>query len=388
MKQCFSHITLGEDVCLISGTYDAAIYMLNDRKIIRLSQRDAHRIQSKVLTSHDNILLEQVGISVADMKASSFLLEATPENSKVFKSAWLEVTARCNLRCKHCYLSCETVAQDLPTAYWENVIDYLLHWGCGSFIFLGGEPCLRQDFWHLLKKVREGAPDASICLITNGTTIPLDKLKEIKDFNVQLRISLLGPTAELHDKITGVNGSFDTLIRTMKACVENATSFNIAVTLLPETLEQKEAFIKLVRETVGDVSVKFSVVRPQGRQGCEMSNGSLCTPEKLATNISKKFFTEAHFHHTCFYRKVVFSSTGSVHPCIMSRYVEKVFNEIKDEHPFKVFDEWWNLTKDDIDGCKDCALRYACFDCRGFAQGLLEAPQNCTFACQYAKSQE
>ena len=55
-----------------------------------------------------------------------------------------------------------------------------------------------------------------------------------------------------------------------------------------------------------------------------------------------------------------------------------------EQAPEDVFCRWWTLTKDEVDGCRDCALRYACFDCRGFATSMTGCPSNCRLAVELA----
>ncbi len=33
------------------------------------------------------------------------------------------------------------------------------------------------------------------------------------------------------------------------------------------------------------------------------------------------------------------------------------------------FKKYWNLTKDNIESCKDCEFRYVCTDCRAYTEG-------------------
>lgn len=32
------------------------------------------------------------------------------------------------------------------------------------------------------------------------------------------------------------------------------------------------------------------------------------------------------------------------------------------------FKKYWNLTKDQVEGCKDCEFRYVCTDCRAYTE--------------------
>ncbi|GEN75154.1 hypothetical protein CHA01nite_08940 [Chryseobacterium hagamense] len=41
----------------------------------------------------------------------------------------------------------------------------------------------------------------------------------------------------------------------------------------------------------------------------------------------------------------------------------------------KDFKKYWNITKDDIEICKDCEFRYICTDCRAFTEAALRSDQ-------------
>ena len=46
------------------------------------------------------------------------------------------------------------------------------------------------------------------------------------------------------------------------------------------------------------------------------------------------------------------------------------------------FKKYWNITKDEITGCKDCEFRYICTDCRAYREDpedLLSKPLKCGY---------
>ena len=65
----------------------------------------------------------------------------------------LELTNRCNLRCKHCCVDACTVSQnnDMSTEEWKGIIDKLMELPIGMLTFTGGEPMLRTDFFDIVR---------------------------------------------------------------------------------------------------------------------------------------------------------------------------------------------------------------------------------------------
>jgi len=79
----------------------------------------------------------------------------------------------------------------------------------------GGEPTLHPHFFDFLEFLRKKCPEAKITLITNGRLFdhPDFTKKCLAIGNINFQISLHGPNEVLHDKITGVKGSFEETVR-------------------------------------------------------------------------------------------------------------------------------------------------------------------------------
>lgn len=140
---------------------------------------------------------------------------------------YLEITRRCNLRCKMCPYhlwltstpASEQYAGELGTDEWFHVIDQISRFSV--ITFTGGEPWVRKDFRELLLYA---AKHHRIHFISNGTL--LDESRA--EFCAQLApmkmgglglffvgISLDGPR-EVHDAIRGLPGTFDKTVNNVR----------------------------------------------------------------------------------------------------------------------------------------------------------------------------
>ncbi|MBR4616189.1 MAG: radical SAM protein [Kiritimatiellae bacterium] len=138
-------------------------------------------------------------------------------------SAGLELTWRCNARCRHCYLDIpeeQTAIDELSVAEWLSVIDQLSRMGCMNVLVTGGEPTLHSAFLPVCERI---VNRGMLCdIYTNGIDIPdamfgaLCKLP----FN-SVSVSLYSGTDAFHDEVTGIPGSFrrtlDTILRFKEA---------------------------------------------------------------------------------------------------------------------------------------------------------------------------
>lgn len=124
----------------------------------------------------------------------------------------IALTYRCNLSCKFCYAGCQCSKKDdsteMTTAQVKQVLDVIRNDAeVPSVSWTGGEPTLRDDIVELTAHAtRIGM---RVNLITNGTMLDCDLVSRLKDAGLKsAQVSLEGPTAEAHDSLTQVPGSF------------------------------------------------------------------------------------------------------------------------------------------------------------------------------------
>jgi len=139
--------------------------------------------------------------------------------------AMFEVTKRCAQRCVHCYIDDFSGKGELNTEEAKKVIRELDELNCLELTFTGGEVFMRKDFMELLRYARE--LHFNIIIYTEANLIDeeiADQLKAIAPW--KLEVTLLGPDAELHDRLVQKKGAFERTLRGIKLLLER----NIRVT--------------------------------------------------------------------------------------------------------------------------------------------------------------
>ncbi|MBN1349459.1 radical SAM protein [candidate division KSB1 bacterium] len=137
----------------------------------------------------------------------------------------IEVTARCNLHCAHCYINLSAGDQDalkreLSRQELCGIIDQIVDQGCLWLLFTGGEPLIRPDFLDIYTYARNKG--LLITLFTNGTTITpriADQLAEWRPFVVE--ITLYGRTQETYERVAGIPGSYGHCMRGIELLLEH-----------------------------------------------------------------------------------------------------------------------------------------------------------------------
>jgi MoaA/NifB/PqqE/SkfB family radical SAM enzyme len=128
---------------------------------------------------------------------------------KFYPLAMVNITNRCTLRCKHCFVFREgnpNIPQknEMPAKIMiKEIKKYKRRHGIYSMVWMGGEPLLRKDVLRLGVKLFPRN------VITTNGTLPLINLGA----KTKWVISLDGPE-EMNDEIRG-NGSFQKVINTL-----------------------------------------------------------------------------------------------------------------------------------------------------------------------------
>jgi SPASM domain peptide maturase of grasp-with-spasm system len=125
-----------------------------------------------------------------------------------------------------------------------------------------------------------------------------------------------------------------------------------------------------------------SVFKLKGKLISENSCGII---NRSYFNSTIEHFTEALNFNTCLNRKISVDSKGLIKNCPASM---ENYGSIFDE--FSLINilegtnikETWNISKDQIEVCKDCEFRYICMDCRTFIENndnILSKPLKCGY---------
>lgn len=106
--------------------------------------------------------------------------------------------------------------------------------------------------------------------------------------------------------------------------------------------------------------------------------------------FNQTFFIEGHSCNTCLNRKISIDKDGNIGNCpLMPHSFGNIKNtSLKDIVSRQDFQRLWNITKDQVEVCKDCEYRYLCTDCRHFIKdrkNIYSQPAKCGYNPYIAK---
>lgn len=145
-------------------------------------------------------------------------------------SCMINLTRRCNLRCKHCY-QVKRGGKELTARQWARVLPDLADTGVLMLTFSGGEPLLRKDFFPIARAARKLR--FSLTLKTNAWLLDEKKADFMADTGFeQVQISIYSLKPEVHDGITGRKGSLERVLRAARLLRERGVSVFLAMPMM------------------------------------------------------------------------------------------------------------------------------------------------------------
>lgn len=399
------HFSISDHCRWIKGITGSAIYDLKQNQVYSVN-KDGTDVLGTVLSGGGAPpgslrfleALEQKGL-LNDHSVQVVEYNVKPQ----LRYVWLELTNHCNCRCLHCYGAFgypdrKDIADELTTDEWKKAIDQVRRLGGSAVQFIGGEPLIHRDFCELLRYASESGLKR-IDIFTNAYFMTEKTADLIAETKASVRVSLYGYNAETHDAITQCPGSFERLDRALDMLRERNIPVRIAVVLMLENqgiLPRIQEYIRakglrftgydIVRNVTHSAQASHAVTDPEIRK-----KRLMCKPD---FKTSPYTFARNHQWNSCWFGKLAITAKGDVIPCIFAR--DLPCGNIRKDSAESIREkllQYWRITKDSVEGCRDCEYRYACDDCRPLSMGeggglygkyprCLYVPETCRWECQ------
>ena len=316
--------------------------------------------------------------------------------------AQIELTSKCNLKCRHCFMISDN-GVELSSDEIMEIIDQLVDMGTFCIAFTGGEIFVREDLFEIARYARKKG--FFLTFMTNGTLITNENIEEIKKLKpIKFEISLYGATPEIHDYITQVEGSFERTVAAIRGLVEQGIEVTVKVLLMNLNIHES-CDIKALCEQLnvhhrinpGIVPMKNGSLEPfQYDPSFEDMEMYLSAGDFELSYLLEKGEKDPVHRFNCKAGKAgcSISPTGIVYPCVVmpmgvGNLRERSFKEIWHTEPSSELKRLRNLTSADLSTCSKCDLAPLCIRCPGVVYletgDMVGASPS---ACRYAEWRE
>lgn len=167
----------------------------------------------------------------------------------------IDITNRCNLRCRYCYHfeSSGDAGGDLPAAEWLRFFEELNRCAVTEVTLAGGEPFIREDLKEIIEGIVRNRMRFQI--LSNGTLIDDDMavfLAATKRCNY-VQVSIDGSMPENHDVMRG-KGSFAKALQGLMTLRRHGIHAAVRVTIHRKNVHDLEGIARLLLEDIGLLS--------------------------------------------------------------------------------------------------------------------------------------
>jgi MoaA/NifB/PqqE/SkfB family radical SAM enzyme len=169
---------------------------------------------------------------------------------------WFQVAGtRCNLECRHCFISCSPHNDTFGFLDLETVrrrLEESVALGVKEYYFTGGEPFLNRDLVAILELTLRYGPAT---VLTNGTVFREEWLERLRraeaasPYSLEVRVSIDGFSATTNDPIRG-SGTFDRALRGIRQLVAHGFLPIVTVTRTRDDEDDAalfDGFVRLLR---------------------------------------------------------------------------------------------------------------------------------------------
>lgn len=233
------------------------------------------------------------------LSISKYIASILPEavEKRIPLSGQFEITARCNLGCKMCYIArpfsgYDPVNDELPASDWIKIAEQARDAGMIRLLLTGGEVFVRKDFKFLLQTLKEMG--FMIKIYSNGTLITRETASWLGRMKpLEMEVTLYGASAETYGKVTGNPNAFSLAVRGIDNLVSEGVSLQLRTTVVRDNYQDFHGIARIAEERDLELGI-VNYIKP-ARNGTGRISQSLRLPADLQIeydNMVERYFAE------------------------------------------------------------------------------------------------
>ncbi len=267
---------------------------------------------------------------------------------------FIELTARCNERCIHCYAESspdrtEALTRDEVCA----VLDAAMALGRPFVQFTGGDPLIHPQLVEVVAHARTHDV-AGIEIYTNGLLLNDALIARLLPFSPRLCFSIYADTPGIHDTITRVRGSWHKTLAAMHRARDAGLEIRAGVALMDENLDVAGRMPDFLQRELGltGESIRFDTVKQAGRG-------------RESPRLQQQYAGGHMPAGADAQGKLCVAADGHVYPCIFARQtplgdirahtLDAIVRGLEERRPAIPSAERWTFCRSSL-SCLDCQM--------------------------------
>ena len=297
----------------------------------------------------------------------------------------IELTDKCNLKCKHCYLSASNENNTfIDIAKFRELVEDLKANGVLNIELTGGELFLNPDHMEIIGLCLDKF--SSIGILTNATIITNEAIELLSKYKekVFVNVSIDSTNPSLHDSFRGVEGSLKRTCDNTKKMTEAGLNVRVASSIFEDNMWEIDKLAELSVK-LGAIAFSYNFIEKFGR-GLEFSKHKAVDKNKVTNYheyikmilekykdiipiIENEHFIKGSSNCGAGVTSITVGADGNIRPCALTpRYMrlgnifEESYVNIFKNNIFRLLSEIPPPNKNN--GCpEDCENYYHCKGC-------------------------
>ena len=219
---------------------------------------------------------------------------------------WLDITAKCNLFCSHCYAESGPQGElygNMTYGDWTRVLDEATEQGCRSVQFIGGEPTMHPRLADLVDHANHRR-FALIEVFTNATRLDKELLGCFQRSGVHVSTSFYSDDPVVHEQVTRGKGSWQRTVRGIESVLAAGLPIRVGVIETEHNPGHAPRVVEFLKG-LGVHNVRTDRERGVGRGQLLRLGGEAERFEELCGQ--------------CWKGKLCVTSSGAAFPCVFAR---------------------------------------------------------------------
>jgi len=168
----------------------------------------------------------------------------------------LEITARCNNNCRHCYINLpagdkKAKGKELSHEEIKEIANEAIALGAVWCLLTGGEPFLREDFTHIYLSLKKKGLLMSV--FTNATLVTKEHIKLFKGYPPRdIEVSVYGCSKESYERVSRKAGSFAAFRQGLDLLLGSGLNVRLKAMVLRSNLHEQPEISLFCRERTKD----------------------------------------------------------------------------------------------------------------------------------------
>lgn len=168
----------------------------------------------------------------------------------------IEITARCNYNCRHCYINKpqddkKSREKELSSDEIKAIIDETVSMGALWCLITGGEPLLRDDFLDIYLYMRKKGLLVSV--FTNASLVRKEHLEVFRKFPPRdIEVTVYGTAEDIYEGITRKKGSFGNFVNGINLLLKNKIKIRFKATMTRSNIRDFKQISLFCRERSKD----------------------------------------------------------------------------------------------------------------------------------------